>query len=366
MNRSISNPLENLQLQPHHGYRSIGAKNLNANLFAGGISLTWHMSLSRLDGIATRAGVFNNGNENVEPLFGTISYINKDDIDLDLVADTSAWDEFGSSKVEVELIGRETSLNQVYKKLLEQDMVGLVLMGPSIHRKSKPSLILLTTDDRIFAIDPDDTKRGIEFLRISLLRKEIQFWTTDGLNEADCLYHNYGIDLTDAKANCCSGLHIHMMQTLSHLPSAATLKYPLLAVQKSRGRIRIEKFESMVEIWLDINRKDIFFDSSQLAHLKTRPLGLTAINIIKKRCILVRPLVRTLDDYSWMEARIMSQMTFDRLTNCDKPIREALLQAMEKSSERGEADIAYYAHLDLGSQDCFRGKDTKSDTSLHH
>lgn len=284
------------------------------------------------------------------------SFVTKADIDLLKTADNSPWEPSRDirkevpnyDEIQVELVNEETNLVDVYNKLLKQSFVGLVVLGRNIGRHSKPSLIVLTTKDKFYAIDPNDTERGIAFLRLRIQENKIKFYLSNGLEESDCLYHNYGIDLTEAKADCCTGRHIYLMQSMRHKTACANSMYPATTKDMCRRRIRIERFDKLVEIWLSIDKNEIYYDMAQIQHLNTRPLSITATNIIMKRCTLLRRLAQCLDFYSWLEIKVMSQNTFDRLVFGNEQVRKAMIRVMRRNEEKGEADLGFYAHFDTG------------------
>lgn len=281
------------------------------------------------------------------------AYVRKDALELELTADDLAWqpcdiirgqvDDF--DKIEVELIDKDTKLSNVRQNMLESEDIGLIVMGSTIHRHSRPSLMVLATKDKLFVIDPDDLEKGVQFLRLILNDPRLQFYTTNGIQESDCLFHNYGINLAATQARCCTGLHIQIIRAMQCMPIAGRLYFTWPALVRCGRRVQIESFDELVEIWLDINKEFISIDAKQLAHLKTRPLDLTATNLIKKRCVLVRSLAKRLEYYSWTEFQTMSNNSFMRLIrpNSDK-LREAILMGKESK----EVDVGYFAHLNCG------------------
>lgn len=284
-----------------------------------------------------------------------IIYASQSKVDLENCADEENWvpgEQIlelvpDADKIQVVLLEETSSLNDVHNKLRSARNVGLVLMGETINRKSKPSAILLVTKGTFYVIDPDYLK-GIQFLKAKLEDREIAFWTTNGINEADCLYHNYNIDLTKTRAqvNCCSGIHMHLMDLLKASSKAwSYANYPICAVERSRGDILIEKYEKLVQFWLDIYGEEYYFGREQLGHLNVRPLTRTAINIIKKRCILVVPLFETLNHYSWLEVKRMSQNVYNTLTDCCDAARERIIKAIADSKVEGVVECSTYAHL---------------------
>lgn len=287
-----------------------------------------------------------------------VSYVSKDDIELQNTADHEPWipcsyiEELvpGSANITIELLTKNvSSLNNINLDLREAKDVGIVIMGP-LHRKLRPALILLTTGKKIYAIDGNDMDYGITFFRIKLTDDKISFWTTNGVQEAESLYHNYSIDLSQHNnVNCCTGLHVSLMQTMRRRPRPILELYPNLATLRTRTRIQIERFGSLVEKWLDISEEDFHFDSAKLIHLASRPLNLTAQNIIKKRCLLVRPLAQTLNHCIWKEPRVMSKNSFRALTLGEEDdIQLTIRKLIEKYQNRGEAHLTFYMHLDLG------------------
>lgn len=285
-----------------------------------------------------------------------ITYVTKEQLELQKCADTEPWEPSSYVKelvpniedVEIEIISDKTDLNSLNKKLQSEKTVGLVVLGQVVHRKSKPDLIVITTKSKLYAIEPNDTSRGIQFLKLKLMDKSVHFWTSNGLNEADCLYHNYGIDLSRSSADCCTGAHIHMMRFMKYLPDAALLPYPPTAMQRCKSPIMIESFERLVEIWLDINKDEIHYEPVQVSHLSSRPLSLTAINVIKKRCTLLLPLVDSLTRYSWLECHMMSESTFNRLVVGNEETRRRLQDWMQQRRDSDEPDCGYYQHMNLG------------------
>lgn len=249
------------------------------------------------------------------------TYITQETIKLESVADESAWQPSkdilewtpNAATIDIILIDNNVGLNQINKHLRSAHDVGLVVMGTVVSRECAPFLILLITDKRVYAIDPKDDERGMKFLRYKLQDDSIYFWTTNGVYEADCLYHNYKIDLRRPNIRCCTGIHIHIVRDIKLRVDSALSFYPNL-VRERRHRVRIEKFEDLIEMWLDIYKDDILFDTNQLHHLKTRPdLTPTAKNLIRKRCALVLPLVKVLRRFTMLDLHEMSNNVYKML-----------------------------------------------------
>lgn len=214
--------------------------------------------------------------------------------------------------IDIQMIDSSIKLTDVDCHLRQCGRVGLVLMGPNIGRYSRPLLIILTTECKYFIINPGDINHGIQFLKNQLENQDsgVTFWTTNSLKEAECLYHNYGIRLLNSQARCCIGLHLGLMRVLKYIPNRHLSNFrhiwPTEALQASRWPPKIEPFERLVQIYLTVDRKDIQYDAAQYIHLNSRPLNLTAKNLIMKRCILVSRLAECLDFYSTTEFRRMN------------------------------------------------------------
>lgn len=257
-------------------------------------------------------------------------------------------------------------MTDLFEKIVREEVsVGLVLMGPKIDRKNKPYLIILTTTWTYYAFRPDHID-GIKFLFKLLSRPKFKIYFSDMLREADCLYHQYGIDLKKAKATtrCASGTHVDIMQFMQQLPEFMTNKYPALAQQKSSEKqVMIETFENLVEIWLEVWKKHISFAPEQLVHLDIHPnksLSLTAKNVIKKRACLVVALNHVLEYYSDIEYAYSSELAYNTLTICSDEIahdiREEFLAEQDTSKQDNKtsdaiplSQICYYANFNPGS-----------------
>lgn len=285
-------------------------------------------------------------------------YTTQEDLILEETADQCIWEPSKHIKqlvpnlkdIEIELITDQTDLNVVNAALTKERTIGLVLLGSVIQRSCKPLLIVITTKDKYYAIASSDLERGVKFLKLKLTDEKLKFCLSNGLNESDCLYHNYGINLLDEKNKaevvCATGLHISMMESMRRRPRSCGLEmYPIKAYLKSRNKnIHIESFDQLVEIWLDINKDDFSFNKNQYAHLLKRPLSVTAVNIIKKRCALVTKLATTLEFYNWLEVKIMSDNTYKLLSSTQREHRETILNVLERNYEKGEVDIRFFLH----------------------
>lgn len=293
---------------------------------------------------------------------GTTSYKTREDIDLENTADTERWRPSDpiletvpdAGILRIRFVNKAMSLKKLNDTLLRKRHLGLVLLGPAIGRKSEASLIIVIAARTLFVFDPKD-ERAMKFLKIKTRDDDLIFYLTNGLEEADCLYHNYGIDFSDkngAKAKCCSGMNVHLMKMIRSYPTVLKELFSDLAVRRSARPVRIEKFEVLVEMWLDIFKQDIRYEKEKLAHLNTRPLTITAKNIIRKRCCLVLPLARQLQRVGLLEAQIMSRNIFDILMSCSKkdpPLRQLIIRGTKKKGKiRGKcAHVGYYNHLDV-------------------
>lgn len=285
-------------------------------------------------------------------------YIELNRIDLTKSADAAKWEPSDHIRevvkdiddIQVEFIGENTNLNIVDKAWHDQGELGLVLLGPSISRTSHPYLIIVTTNHVYYAIDPKGSKKVLIFLgRRLLTNKKLKYYLSNGLNESDYFYRKLNIDLTEENASCCSGLDISLMESMKNKPDSALTMYPEIAIKRSKRRqFVIEKFENLVEIWLDINKEDISFNADQLEHLKKRDFdnsfNLTAINVIKKRCSLVLPLANALEYYNWVEVSIMSNNSFKSITTGSELVRRKMRRCMELAKKMGKADAIFFTH----------------------
>lgn len=287
-------------------------------------------------------------------------YQAEQEIHLNNTADTEPWEPDtlirgalpNFDQIEVKFVKgeKDTTYNEINKKLREaKGIIGLDLLGPSIDRFSTPLLITLTTEYAIYAFDPNDEK-SIKFLDYKLSDSKLEFWLVNGLHESDCLYHKLNINLMKAQARIksCCGVHMQLMEKMSRLTEPARFMFPDLAhVECWKKRAKIERLEKLVETWLDIPERSLYFNKSSLLHLKSRPLNLTATNILKKRCALIRPLAQTLSDACWAEARAMSRLTFSRLLNCDDELKLEIARHMRENIIKKQVDIGYIMHLNV-------------------
>lgn len=295
------------------------------------------------------------------------TYVTKEDIELQKTSDPKPWEpspliqKLVLRKLpspQVLLVGKDVELKHVLNHLVAQRYLGLVLLGPVISRKSEPLLIVITTRTTLYALDPKD-ESSMKFLKAMLNRNDLRFYTTNGLEDADCLYHQYNIDLSDkgAQVTCCTGIHVHLMRLIRSYPPTVMEMFSDLARRCSRRpEVKIEKFTDLIEMWLDIPREDVQFGKEQLIHLNTRPLTITARNIIRKRCILVLPLAMEMERLSLLEAGIMSKKAFDLLISCsldkDSKLRQFMIEGFKQAREEGRgAHVSYYNHLDIVSED---------------
>lgn len=292
-------------------------------------------------------------------------YVTKDDLELFKTADSDIWEPSAEileispdlGKIEVKLVDKQMSLQKLNDHFYDQKLLGLVLLGEVISRKKEALLIIVTTDKTLYVFDPR-YERAMRFLKLKLHDKALTFYTTNGLEEADCLYHTYGIDLSSEQATkikCCTGMNVHLMKLLRSYPYPLKDTYSFIAQERSSRLIKVEKFEELVEMWLDIFKKDIRFDKEQLVHLNTRPLSMTANNIIRKRCVLVLPLAMKMEEISLLEAQVMSRNTFDILLSCslkDKSLRKIMINGIKRERDKNNgAHVGYYNHLDIMYRD---------------
>lgn len=273
-------------------------------------------------------------------------------INLERTADLDIWrpSEYvleanpNIENAQIELITSNTDLNLINIAWRREGTLGLVVLGPVIHRKSKPYLIIVTTRHKYYAIDPKGARKGLEFLRLKLRDHDIKFYLTNGLYESDCLYHNFDMDLTLANATCCTGLDVSLMQSMRNKPPSALQMFPQYAVANSRRPTIINKFEKLVETWLDIFKEDIAFHPDQLEHLLERDgddnLNLTATNVIKKRCGLVLALADKLEYYNWLEISIMSSKSFNCLLRCGPRVQKHIYMNLKE----GDCASIFFTH----------------------
>jgi len=289
------------------------------------------------------------------------TYIRKETIELEETADQDPW--FPSERTgsliddihtfELVFIDDGSDLDLIFDDLVRSVNIGLVLMGQEVSRRKKPQLIILTTESRRFyIIEPNDLKRGISLLQKILTERRVKIWTTNGLYEADCLNQYYGIKLLGTQARCCTGLHINLMRIMKPLPNYADRMlsmYPPAAIRASRVRnqdMSLESYEELAMIWLDADPSDLYCDKKQFIHLNVRPLDLTAMNLIKKRCCLVLKLAQELTYYTNVELNAMNTNTINCLAfTKNSTLRLKLREEIKDCESKGIASVQYFAHL---------------------
>lgn len=291
------------------------------------------------------------------------SYKTNHDIQLDTIADDDEWipsiyitDLVRNFKdIKVELITRETIKETTFKEINndlrnpDNLVVGLIVLGNNLLHE-KAYLILLTTISKIYAFDPYFDK-GITFLKMKLDDIRIEYWLSNTIEETSYFLNKLDVDLSDKKhVKSCEAVHVHIMETIKRLPEPARHLYSPQARLEARKHIRLLEFEKLVEIYLDINKEDVFYDKNKLPHLSSRPLNLTALNIIKKRCILVRDVAKSLSDVNQMELRAMHKIVYGRLLRCtSEQVRNIVESEMKKCKEGKDlVDTEYFVHLSAG------------------
>lgn len=281
-------------------------------------------------------------------------YVTKQTIDLDATPDLGPWNPSQTIRdlvptfddIQIVLIDRDTNLNEIKKIFTKSKTVGLTILGHAVSRNCLPLMICLSTDNVIYALDPTYEK-GIKFLRLQMKNPALTFVVPVGLEESDCLYHNFGIDLTVSNADSCSAKHTRLMEVMRHLPdSCLQALYPNEAIRRCRQKLVVERFETVASIWLGVDKSELYYDAMQLNHLKTRPLSMTALNIIKKRCILVRCVYDTLSNYVWREFEAMNTTTKHMLDDLSEHVKSLALESAEDEVNSNIAGVSYYLHLD--------------------
>jgi hypothetical protein len=285
-------------------------------------------------------------------------YIRQEDLDLANTADTAPWTpsqlvrEYVSNidDVQVRLLDDSINLDGLLLKFIRDVNIGLVLMGQNVTRRKRPSLIVLTTKDVFYAIDPD-FRKGIQFLDRCLKDERLTFWTTNGLHESNCLLEQFNISLQNSRARDCLGMHLHLMKVLNKLEDRTRYQamYPAEAIYSARRTLRLESFNKLIYIWLDIKEPDNILDipNQQMAHLAHRPLNLTAINLIKKRCSLVIRLSEALVYFVKTERNLINTNIINTLTNLreDTSIK-AMRNYIRKCEDEKRPIENHFVHLD--------------------
>lgn len=284
-------------------------------------------------------------------------YVTREELDLERFTDSEPWlvtevikeTVKGADKIEIELIDANTNLREVQNNIrLSNNQVGLVLLGPEINRFVRPYLIVITTKTKIYCIDPNDRERGIAFLSTQLRDPRLEFFVTKLYEYSDALLYHYKIDLStiEAKMFCCTAAHVSILKTMKHSNDAYKVMYPAEVIRRSRKPIKHEKFEILVRCWLDIFESEIRFDHNQMPHLKSRPFNTTAINIIKKRCILARALGQSLSYHRDKEYFCMNENIHKKYLNCNPQVYEDVIRAMDLCREKGTIDPTLSLHVD--------------------
>lgn len=225
--------------------------------------------------------------------------------------------------------------------------VGLVLMGQNVTRRKRPAVIVLSTYEAFYVIDPD-YKKGIQFLDTCLRDDRLSFWTTNGFHESNCLLEQFNISLLGTRAKDCLGLHLTMMKVIDTLKNTLyQKKYPARAIAQACRPLRLEPFDRLIYIWLDVPPGDsVFCPPNQLAHLSQRPLNLTAVNLIKKRCCLVLLLAESLMSFAKLESREMNYNIIKSLTSMKSDTIRKMRQYIKNCEKKKRLVKTYFAHLD--------------------
>lgn len=282
-------------------------------------------------------------------------YYSKADADLADCADPGPWQatrkvlEYfpNADSMEVTLIDDQTDLNKVNQQLLQQKRIGLIVMGTKIDRSCKPALIVLSTAATFYAIDPEDELRGMRFLKMKLNDSKLEFWTSNCYAESDCLYHNYGIELAKVNAKSCVGVNLTMMKKLAVITQCARNAYPPGAANNWRRPLKLEHFDDLISMYSNVDPDDLKFDPKQLAHLSKRPLSQTAVNVIKKRCIMVLVVARSLVIGSEAGVRGLSSTMFRRLKDAgnNPQLRSVAVSLYKQALAEGKADHSSLGHF---------------------
>lgn len=290
-------------------------------------------------------------------------YYKQEDLNLASSADTCPWDPSRDVRcyvenidiVQVQLIHDDsTDLDAILNRFIDQGNIGLILMGPNVTRFKKPALIVLTTNDVYYAIDPNFNK-GIKFLDQCLRDERLTIWTTNGFHESNCLLKQFNISLLNSQARDCLGVHMHLMKIIKCLSTCEfRAHYPERALHHAKRSLRLENFDKLIYVWLGIDdMENIHCNVGQLGHLTQRPLNLTATNLIKKRCALVLRLAECLMYYAKLEHNVINNNVINTLvqmkhSNCE----DGALKYMRKYISREETNKtpikAHFAHLDEG------------------
>lgn len=285
-------------------------------------------------------------------------YYRRSDLELGGTEDLGPWIASGEVKryvpnldeIEIEMIDKNSDFDDLEGKFVHFRDIGLILMGRNISRSTKPSLIVLTTPEKYYVIEPNDYDHGIKFLGDLLKNPELKLWTTNGLDEADCLHHQYNLTLHKSSARCCLGLHLHMMKILSRMPDMETLPiYPEKAFKLSRQQSNyLVSYTKLLWIWLDLEgTSELEFNPDQLAHLTRKPLNQTAINMIKKRCSLVCILSEYLRFYARRELDIMNTNVMTSLQKLPiGPTKNVMRRMMRRDERVGVVNDVYLSYLD--------------------
>lgn len=288
------------------------------------------------------------------------------DLQLANTADPGPWEPCEDvldcvpniKSIEIEMISKATNIDEVLDIFHSERNIGLVLMGRDISRDDRPSLIVLTTKNVYYVIDPNDIEAGMGLLKTVLQTPDLTLWTTNGLFEADCLYKNYGIKLLGSRAKCCQGLHLHLMKVISCMPQRVldayeegVSMYPGRSLRLARRKdIRLASFKVLARTWLQLDDTGFLeFNPIQYVHLETRPLNCTAKNIIMRRCCLILKLAEAIEFFVVSELSTMNCNVLNSLTHCNGALAKMVRAAINKDEKCKVVSAVYYAHLDTGS-----------------
>lgn len=184
------------------------------------------------------------------------------------------------------------------KDLGLSDIVGLtVICSAKTHdRKNEPAVVCLTSKDSIYVFQPNIESHAI-FLKHMLDKRQVKFFTRDGIWDADTLYRHTKIDLRDHHDHCLDLASFDIHLTLSkhiYQKNKPISKYSMTYVH-NQVKPKHNTFEELVNKWLGV---DLNLDCTEeeIDSIRKEPDSIMSKNAIKKRAVLVQALAERMFD----------------------------------------------------------------------
>lgn len=216
---------------------------------------------------------------------------------------------------------------EVENELTTANYVGLSMVS---ENKKRPIVICLVTKDKIYVINPS-AKEEILFLEQQLLRTDITFYTVDGMLDSDMLRTITLLRLQNQLDLVAADIYLTVAKRLPAVNPTRSHK-PYVSFIHETVKPRQLDYQELVTKWLQV-KIDFRCYKEEWDSLKSDPSSILGLNAIKKSCVLIRKLGKTMFKHHNKQRRLPSTSIFSMASASDE-VRELFERQSDNSYDQ--------------------------------